>query len=115
MMAIAAVNLLRRIEFLAQVRNMALAPLYSRYASSSRTLSDSDSSRPAPPGAVPWDPDYVVFVNDVFFCWSMVLRLINYRADIACGLDFMWGGKVTLTVVQTGCSLYEAMLPPKDA
>jgi hypothetical protein len=93
-LAVAAVVLFHRIEFLSQVRNMALALLYSRYASSSSsTLSGSDSSRPAAPGAVPWDPDYVVFVNDVFFCWSMVLRLMNYRADITCGLDFMWGGK----------------------
>jgi hypothetical protein len=83
-----------RIEFHAQVRNMALAPLYSHYASSRNSptpgtnSSSSSSSRPVAPGAVPWDPNYVVFLNDVFFCWSMVLRLMGYRADITCGMDF---------------------------
>jgi hypothetical protein len=76
---------------------MALAPLYSHYAAANKptsspagaaTDSSSSSSRPAAPGALPWDPDYVVFLNDVFFCWGMVLRLMGYRADITCGMDF---------------------------
>jgi hypothetical protein len=78
---------------------MALAPLYSHYASSrnspttsANSSSSSSSSRAVAPGAVPWDPDYVVFLNDVFFCWSMVLRLMGYRADISCGMDF-WQNK----------------------
>jgi hypothetical protein len=90
-MAAAAAAATCRIEFLAQVRNMALAPLYSHYASRNSPnpgANSSSSSRPVAPGAVPWDPDYVVFLNDVFFCWSMVLRLMGYRADITCGMDF---------------------------
>jgi hypothetical protein len=75
---------------------MALAPLYSHYAGSrnspTTSANSSNSSRGVVPGAVPWDPDYVVFLNDVFFCWSMVLRLMGYRADITCGMDF-WQNK----------------------
>ncbi|WIA40022.1 hypothetical protein OEZ86_013446 [Tetradesmus obliquus] len=100
-----------RIEFLAQVRNMALAPLYSHYSaaaaaaaansSSSPAASSSSSSsrrRPAAPGGLPWDPDYVVFLNDVFFCWGMVLRLMGYRADITCGLDFWQNRDATVAL-----------------
>lgn len=75
-------------------------PLYNHYASSSMSTSSSTakdgnsgkSRRPAATGDLPWDPDYVVFINDVYFCWSMVLRLMGYRADITCGMDFA-GGK----------------------
>jgi chemotaxis protein histidine kinase CheA len=139
-----------RIEFLARVRNMALAPLYQRYATerskqgantttattnvSSSTAGISSSGRRSVlaesgssssssfgsgpfsegserrrrlraagqleslaavddtanllPGVLPWDPDYIVFVNDVYFCASQVLRLMNYQADITCGMDY---------------------------
>uniref|UniRef100_A0A383W3A8 Uncharacterized protein n=1 Tax=Tetradesmus obliquus TaxID=3088 RepID=A0A383W3A8_TETOB len=107
-----------RIEFLAQVRNMALAPLYSHYSaaaaaaaaaaansssspaagSSSSSSSSSSRRRPAAPGGLPWDPDYVVFLNDVFFCWGMVLRLMGYRADITCGLDFWQNRDATVAL-----------------
>lgn len=33
-------------------------------------------------------PDYIVFINDVYFCWSDVVRLMNYGADITCGTDW---------------------------
>jgi alpha-1,3-mannosyltransferase len=117
-----------RIEHLARVRNMALAPLYQHYTaakderswnSSSSSVRGDDSSSSAgssssitnshlyalsglqlrkvpsdrdvanlPPGVLVWDPDYVVFINDVFFCWGQVMRLLNHQADITCGLDF---------------------------
>eukprot|EP00878_Enallax_costatus_P041000 GHUV01047432.1.p1 GENE.GHUV01047432.1~~GHUV01047432.1.p1 ORF type:complete len:239 (-),score=20.39 GHUV01047432.1:3-719(-) len=97
-----------RIQFLAQVRNMAMAPLYYYYARTDRDgAADSSSSgggdqgRKKPRsssstafGTLPWDPDYIVFINDVYFCWSMVLRLMNYRADITCGTDW-WQNKGT--------------------
>jgi hypothetical protein len=117
-MLLLLLSLTCRIEFLAQVRNMALAPLYSHYAanansrhtsvpaaSNSRSSgSSSSSSRPAAPGALPWDPDYVVFLNDVYFCWSMVLRLMGYRADITCGLDF-WQNRGGCSARASGCGL----------
>jgi hypothetical protein len=100
-----------RIQHLARVRNMALAPLYQHYAAardngpSSNSSSSSSGQRLSrtaqleavaavddaanlPPGVLPWDPDYVVFVNDAYFCWSQVIRLLNYKADITCGMDF---------------------------
>lgn len=36
----------------------------------------------------PWPADSVVFLNDVYFCASGVLRLLHHDADLACGLDF---------------------------
>jgi hypothetical protein len=101
-----------RIQHLARVRNMALAPLYQHYAaardkgpsssnssssSSGRQLSTTaqleavaavDDAANLAPGVLPWDPDYVVFVNDAYFCWGQVIRLLNYKADITCGMDF---------------------------
>lgn len=59
-----------RIEFLAKVRNAALAPFLE--PSSNMTASD-----------------HIVFINDVYFCASDVLRLAQHGADLACGLD-MW-------------------------
>jgi alpha-1,3-mannosyltransferase len=155
-----------RIEFLARVRNMALAPLYQRYAaerskqaanattaptntsgsagtegisssgrrsvlkepgsSSSSILGSASLSKGSErrrrlratgqldslaavddaanqlPGVLPWDPDYIVFVNDVYFCASQVLRLMNYQADITCGMDYWQNrgkGLCTLCVV----------------
>ena len=51
-------------------------------------LANVDDAANLPPGVLPWDPDYVVFVNDVFFCWGMLIRLLNYKADMTCGMDF---------------------------
>jgi hypothetical protein len=58
----------------------------------------------SPPGVLPWDPDFVVFVNDAYFCWSQIHRLLNYKADITCGMDFWqnagkigWAGTGVLT------------------
>lgn len=36
----------------------------------------------------PWQADTVVFLNDVYFCAGDVLRLLQYDADMVCGLDF---------------------------
>ncbi len=33
--------------------------------------------------------DYVIFMNDIFYCMEDVLRLILHEADMACGLDFI--------------------------
>lgn len=147
-----------RIQHLARVRNMALAPLYQHYAAARDKAANSNSSSSSggtgssgrrrlqadellladeadfssssseqsflqqeldgsssgssssrrrlqttvqleavaavddaanlPPGVLPWDPDWIVFVNDAFFCWGMVIRLMNYKADITCGMDF---------------------------
>jgi len=60
-----------RIAFLAEMRNMALAPFYS----------DPES----------WDE--IVFINDVFTCASSILELINQKrfhaADVVSGMDYV--------------------------
>ncbi|WIA15600.1 hypothetical protein OEZ85_002227 [Tetradesmus obliquus] len=118
-----------RIDFLAQLRNIALAPLYNHYASSytrsnrrsgspasAKDSSNGKTELPAAPGTVPWDPDYVVFINDVYFCWSMVLRLMNYRADITCGMDF-WQKNDATTSLPTDLKVKghqpKPVLPPE--
>jgi hypothetical protein len=91
----------QRIEHLARVRNMAMSPLYQHYAAARTTRPQASHPRSAShrvevlqdtshllPGQLPWDPDYVVFINDVYFCWGQVIRLLQHRADITCGVDF---------------------------
>ena len=62
-----------RIDFLAQVRNAAMAPLFRGLKSSHDPLMMEgvagqvlQSSGDAPP-ASPFHPDYVIFTNDVFW------------------------------------------------
>ncbi|KAL6053415.1 Cryptococcal mannosyltransferase 1-domain-containing protein [Balamuthia mandrillaris] len=62
---------MHRIEFLAQVRNKALEPLYD-----------------GPEGYY----DQVLFINDVFFKAEDALRLLIYETDMSCGLDFNYNG-----------------------
>ncbi|KAK9806939.1 hypothetical protein WJX72_008114 [[Myrmecia] bisecta] len=54
-----------RIDFLTQVRNEVLGPLYS--------------GLPA---------DRIIFINDVFFCEHNLRRLLLQRGDLLCGMDF---------------------------
>ncbi|GIL82322.1 hypothetical protein Vretimale_7286 [Volvox reticuliferus] len=61
-----------RIEYLASLRNAAMEPVYT---------------------SAPGTYDYVIFINDVFFCAPDMLRLAAFEGDIACGLDFeVWIG-----------------------
>lgn len=76
-----------RIPFLARVRNAALQPLYRRFDAappspghSSQTSMDSQ--------ALDFDPDKIIFINDVYFCWQDVVRLQQHNADISCGTDW---------------------------
>jgi len=32
--------------------------------------------------------DYVIFLNEVYFCFEDIIRLLVYNVDIACGMDF---------------------------
>lgn len=60
-------------------------------SSGSRRVQMSDAAH-LPPGVLPWSPDYIVFINDVFFCPSMV--------------RVWWGGGVTgagLTRLMSAC------------
>ncbi|KAK9820093.1 hypothetical protein WJX72_006049 [[Myrmecia] bisecta] len=59
-----------RIAFLAAMRNAVLAPLYE----------DEE-------GRV-WEADRIIFLNDVFFCSSDVIRLLQHDGDMVCGMDF---------------------------
>jgi alpha-1,3-mannosyltransferase len=79
-----------RIDFLAQVRNAALEPLWLEtgseevaglapwYNSRSRGLQSQ----------VLWPADKVIFLNDVYFCARDAVRLLLHDADMACGMDF---------------------------
>lgn len=63
-----------RIEFLKDMRNKAMEPLYNR----------------------PKDTfTHVIFLNDILFCQQDVFRLLVYGADMACGLDFDVGFRDT--------------------
>jgi hypothetical protein len=42
-----------------------------------------------PPLPLQFNPDRVVFINDVHFCANDLLRLVLHRADLACGLDMV--------------------------
>lgn len=61
----------RRIDFLAKLRNKVMEPFYLK-----------------PKNYF----DYVIFFNDVFFCYEDVIRLILHNADLSCGFDFDWMG-----------------------
>jgi len=63
----------KRINFLAKVRNKAMEPFYQKPANFY---------------------DYVIFLNDVYFCYEDIIRLLVYDADIACGLDFEFQDEV---------------------
>lgn len=76
-----------RIDFLAQVRNAALEPLWLD------TVSDGGVAptwfrTAAPRAEKAWPADRVVFMNDVYFCAKDVVRLLLHGADMACGMDF---------------------------
>jgi len=80
-----------RIEYLAQMRNTALIPLFP---------SDSDK---VPMGALTQSPVLrskredlrlpdaaswrVLWINDVFYCAEDMVRLLAHDADVSCGLD----------------------------
>lgn len=76
-----------RIEFLADLRNKALAP-----------LSSPDPSQL--PDAEKWKDGRTVFLNDILFDWKDVVRLLNDRTDdgdmydMICGMDFGADGRL---------------------
>lgn len=59
-----------RIQFLSEVRNAAMRPLFTQSAFGNQ-----------------WDR--VVFINDVYFCKEDMHRLLLHDGDIVCGMDFM--------------------------
>ena len=76
-----------RIDFLAQVRNAALEPLWLETTTESGTANtwfDAKGLR----AAVLWPADKVIFLNDVYFCARDAVRLLLHNADMACGMDF---------------------------
>ena len=75
-----------RVNFLAQVRNKALEPLW-RLANSSAP-SSSKLLRGHANGIQPWKADRIIFMNDVFVCARDFARLLLHDADMACALDF---------------------------
>lgn len=75
-----------RIDFLAQVRNAALEPLWLETLSESGGNTWFDSRGPR--AEVLWPADKVIFLNDVYFCARDAVRLLLHDADMACGMDF---------------------------
>eukprot|EP00854_Cymbomonas_tetramitiformis_P010867 gene10867-12863_t len=59
-----------RIDFLSTLRNAALEPLFRHNGEPEKWY------------------DQVVFLNDVIFCAKDIKKLLLYRADMACGLDY---------------------------
>ncbi|MEW5297786.1 MAG: hypothetical protein WDW36_000970 [Sanguina aurantia] len=59
-----------RIQFLAAVRNLALEPVLAAATASV------------------FQAEYVIFINDIFFCFADTLRLMQYKRGMACGMDF---------------------------
>ena len=76
-----------RIDFLADVRNAALEPLWADTISDGGIPSTWIHEEPAHKEKV-WPADRVVFMNDVYFCARDVVRLLLHGADMACGMDF---------------------------
>lgn len=77
-----------RIDFLAQVRNAAIGPFFDKSAAEQQLCSGNDAgtfnSHPAC-----FQPDWILFINDVVMCTSDIIRLMQHdSADIACGTDF---------------------------
>ncbi|KAJ9531843.1 hypothetical protein QJQ45_022046, partial [Haematococcus lacustris] len=81
-----------RIPFLARVRNEALLPLRNATVYHTALARVGRVARSAAPDVGSLDfgfpADRIIFINDVFFCWQDVLRLLLHGADLACGLDF---------------------------
>ena len=58
--------------------------------------SSSDASAASRPGVSgsdaadtpAWPAERVIFLNDVYFCAHDVVRLLQHKADIVCGMDF---------------------------
>lgn len=76
-----------RIQFLASVRNAVLEPLLPSSAPGDGTPGHIAQASCGPHGCPA--ASRVVLLNDVYFCASDVLRLLQYDADIACGMDFI--------------------------
>jgi len=85
-----------RIDFLAQVRNAALEPLWLKVgagdggqgvAQGGAGLWYNQRARGLKSQAL-WPADKVVFLNDVYFCARDAVRLLLHDADMACGMDF---------------------------
>ncbi|KAK4687636.1 alpha-1,3-mannosyltransferase, partial [Tremellales sp. Uapishka_1] len=88
-----------RIGYLAKARNAALAPLQSH--DQHQRLDDYHSYTK------------IIFLNDVFFSWQSVIRLLATRIDgdpsqppdydLACGMDFGWSGLYDTWVARDVC------------
>ncbi|KAK9824516.1 hypothetical protein WJX72_011024 [[Myrmecia] bisecta] len=59
-----------RIQFLVSLRNEALSPLFKGHS-----------------GRGPWPADRIIYLNDVYYCASDVLRLIATKGDLVYGFD----------------------------
>ncbi|DBA79927.1 TPA: hypothetical protein ACH3X1_008137 [Trebouxia sp. C0004] len=88
-----------RIDFLAQARNRALEPLWLSAAALSETsaaahgglvkeLAAWDLFTAHDTSSTMWHAQKIAFFNDVYFCAQDVFRLLQHKADMACGMDF---------------------------
>ncbi|KAL0027056.1 hypothetical protein WJX79_002008 [Trebouxia sp. C0005] len=88
-----------RIDFLAQARNRALEPLWLSAAALSdpsaaargglaKEMAAWDIFSARDTSNTMWHAQKIVFFNDVYFCAQDVFRLLQHKADMACGMDF---------------------------
>ncbi|GLC36239.1 hypothetical protein PLESTB_001365100 [Pleodorina starrii] len=100
-----------RIHFLARVRSAALLPLYQlcsatgqfcapptggRRNSNINSINSIDSSSSSSFNS----SGRVIFLNDVLFTGADVLRLLQYPADLVCGLDLGMAAEPDMTVAE---------------
>lgn len=97
-----------RIDFLAQVRNAALEPLWLKVTSESGR-SNTWFDPKGPSSEVLWPADKVIFLNDVYFCARDAVRLLLHDADMACGMDF---DRRKLDQVSLGVRSIKPTFPP---
>ncbi|KXZ53029.1 hypothetical protein GPECTOR_8g396 [Gonium pectorale] len=95
-----------RIHFLARVRSAALEPLYGRCAANGTfcvpkmeagTKHHHHQQQQLPHAGAGSGSGRVVFLNDILFTAADVLRLLQYPADLACGLDLGMAAEPDLT------------------
>lgn len=88
-----------RIDFLAQARNRALEPLWlsaaalsdtsaAAHAGLAKEMATWDLFSARDTSNTMWHAQKIVFFNDVYFCAQDVFRLLQHKADMACGMDF---------------------------
>ncbi|GIL85980.1 hypothetical protein Vretifemale_14254 [Volvox reticuliferus] len=78
-----------RIHFLARLRSAALAPLFQQCNATGRFCAPSSQGSNT--------SGRIIFLNDVLFSAADIMRLLQYPADLVCGLDLGMAAEPDLT------------------